>query len=182
LGAVQRSVTPADPTLLAFNDLGADSRRRAAAVRPVTDPSIWAALSHAVIHLTTLNHTLAFGCRDLGHLQGNVPAMNFTRIFLVVIAALAISAPAANAQTREYEGTVVSVDRSSRTFRIHDSERGTIRVRVTSRTRFERVSFSTLRAGARNIETIVRRSNGRWVALEVERSGGGGNHGGRDDD
>ena len=74
--------------------------------------------------------------------------MNFTRVFLIVIAALAISAPAANAQTREYEGTVVSVDRAGRTFRIHDSERGTIRVRVTSRTRFERVTFSTLRAGA----------------------------------
>jgi len=106
--------------------------------------------------------------------------MNFTRVFLIFIAALAIGAPAASAQTREYEGTIVSVDRSNRTFRIHDSERGTIRVRVTSRTRFERVSFSTLRAGARNIETVVRRSNGRWVALEVERSGGGGSHG--DDD
>ena len=114
-------------------------------------------------------------------MQGNVAGMNVTRVFLIVIAALAISAPAANAQTREYEGTVVSVDRSSRTFRIHDSERGTIRVRVTSRTRFERVTFSTLRAGARNIETIVRRSNGRWVALEVERSGGGGSHGDDDD-
>ena len=79
--------------------------------------------------------------------------MNITRVVLIATAALAISAPAATAQTREYEGTVVSVDRSNRTFRIHDSERGTIRVRVTSRTRFERVSFSTLRAGARNIET-----------------------------
>ena len=28
----------------------------------------------------------------------------------------------------------------------------------------------------------MRRSNGRWVALEVERSGGGGNHGGSNDD
>jgi len=26
----------------------------------------------------------------------------------------------------------------------------------------------------------VRRSNGRWVALSVERSGGGGRHGGDD--
>ena len=109
--------------------------------------------------------------------------MNFTRVFLIVIAALAISAPAASAQTREYEGTIVSVDRSNRTFRIHDSERGTIRVRVTSRTRFERINgFSGLRAGQRNIETIVRRSNGRWVAIEVERSGGGGSHNGSDDD
>jgi len=108
--------------------------------------------------------------------------MNITRVVLLVIAALAISAPAASAATREYEGTVVSVDRSSRTFRLHDSERGTVRVKVTSNTRFERIAgFSGLRAGQRNIETIVRRSNGRWVAIEVERSGGGGSHGGDDD-
>ena len=75
--------------------------------------------------------------------------MNFTRVFLIAIAALAISAPAATAQTREYEGTVVSVDRASRTFRIHDSERGTIRVRVTSRTRFERVTVLRRCAPAR---------------------------------
>jgi hypothetical protein len=108
---------------------------------------------------------------------------NFSRVALIAGAALALSAPAASAQTREYEGTVVSVNRSERTFRIHDSERGTIRVRVTSRTRFERIDgFRGLRAGATNIETVVRRSNGRWVALEVERSGGGGSHGGGSDD
>lgn len=106
-----------------------------------------------------------------------------SRVALIATAALALSAPAASAQTREYEGTVVSVNRDNRTFQIRDSERGTIRVRVTSRTRFERIDgFSGLRAGQRNIETIVRRSNGRWVALEVERSGGGGEHGGSDDD
>ena len=104
-------------------------------------------------------------------------------VALIATAALAVTAPAASAQTREYEGRIVSVDRSARTFRIHDSERGTIRVRVTSRTRFERISgFSSLRAGQTNIETIVRRSNGRWVAVEVERSGGGGSHGDDDDD
>jgi hypothetical protein len=32
-----------------------------------------------------------------------------------------------------------------------------------------------------NIEATVRRSDGRWVAREVERSGGGGEHGGDDD-
>lgn len=102
------------------------------------------------------------------------------RVALITTAALAVAAPTASAQTREYEGTIVSVDRDARTFRIKDSERGTIRVRVTSRTRFERVTFAGLRAGQRNIETTVRRSNGRWVAVEVERSGGGGSHG--DDD
>jgi hypothetical protein len=105
----------------------------------------------------------------------------FLRATLIATAALTIGAPAASAQTRKYEGTVVSVDRSARTFRIHDSERGTIRVRVTSKTRFERVTFAGLRRGMRNIETTVRRSNGRWVALGVERSGGGGNHNGSDD-
>ena len=103
-------------------------------------------------------------------------------VTLISAAALAASAPAASAQSREYEGTVVSVDRDSRTFRLRDSERGTIRIKVTSRTRFERVAgFSGLRKGMTRIEATVRRSNGRWVALEVERSGGGGEHGGGDD-
>jgi hypothetical protein len=97
------------------------------------------------------------------------------------LAALLVAAPAASAATREYEGTVVSVNRSDRSFRLNDSERGTVRVKVVSSTRFERISgFSGLRAGQSNIEVTVKRSNGRWVAVEVERSGGGGNHG--DDD
>jgi len=106
------------------------------------------------------------------------------RTALIAAAAFTIAAPAASAQTRQYEGTIVSVDRGARTFQIKDSERGTIRVRVTSSTRFERLAgFSSLRAGLRNIETTVRRSGGRWVATEVERSGGGGSHGnGSDDD
>ena len=102
-------------------------------------------------------------------------------IALIATAALAVGAPTASAATRHYEGTVVSVDRSARTFSLRDSERGTIRIKVTSRTRFERVSFASLRSGASNIEATVRRSNGRWVATEVERSGGGGHHGGDDD-
>ena len=92
----------------------------------------------------------------------------------------AIGTPAASAATRQYEGTVVSVNRDNRTFRLRDSERGTVTVKVTSNTRFERVTFASLKAGAKNIETTVRRSSGRWVATEVERSGGG-NHGGDDD-
>ena len=99
-------------------------------------------------------------------------------------AAPASAAPAATAAAaQEYEGTVVSVNRSARTFRLRDSERGTVRIRVTGRTRFERIAgFSGLRAGMRRIEATVQRSNGRWVALEVERSGGGGEHGGDGDD
>ena len=97
-------------------------------------------------------------------------------------AALVVPPAGADAQTsttRHYEGTVVSVDRDSRTFRLRDTQRGTVRVRVTSRTSYERVAgFSSLRRGLTNIEVTARRSNGSWVALRVERSGGGGSHGG----
>ena len=100
---------------------------------------------------------------------------------LTTVAAVALAAPAA-ASAAQFEGTVVSVNRDNRTFRLHDSERGTVRIRVTSRTRFERLSgFGALRKGMTTIEATVRRSGGRWVASEVERSGGGGRHGGDDD-
>ena len=96
------------------------------------------------------------------------------------VTAIALAAPAV-ASAAEYEGTVVSVNRDNRTFRLHDSQRGTIRIKVTSRTRFERIAgFGSLRKGMTAIEATVRRSNGRWIASDVERSGGGGRHG--DDD
>jgi hypothetical protein len=84
---------------------------------------------------------------------------------------------------REFEGTVVSVNRDARTFRLHDSERGTKRIRVNRNTRYERVAgLSGLKKGQKNIEVKTRRrANRAWVAIEVERSGGGGEHGGDDD-
>jgi hypothetical protein len=86
------------------------------------------------------------------------------------------------AAVREFEGTVVSIDRGARTFRLRDAERGTVRIRVTRGTRFERIAgLAGLRRGATGIEATVRRSNGRWIATSVERSGGGGRHGGDDD-
>jgi hypothetical protein len=104
---------------------------------------------------------------------------------IALLAAVAVSpATAGAAVTRQFEGTVVSVNRDARTFRLDDSERGVKRIRVTSRTRFERIAgrLGGLKAGMTNIEATVRRSDGRWVAIEVERSGGGGNHGGGSDD
>ena len=99
---------------------------------------------------------------------------------LTTVAAIALAAPAA-ASAAQFEGTVVSVNRDNRSFRLHDSERGTVRIKVTSRTRFERIAgFGGLRKGMTRIEATVRRSNGRWIASSVERSGGGGRHG--DDD
>lgn len=98
--------------------------------------------------------------------------------FLLV--ALTTGAATAQAAPVQYEGTVVSVNRDDRTFRLRDSERGTVRIKVTRNTRYERVTFGSLRKGMTAIEAVVRRSNGRWVALEVEKSGGGGRHGGDD--
>jgi shikimate kinase len=107
------------------------------------------------------------------------------KLIPIAVVALAVTGavPATAAAAREYEGTVVSVNRENRTFRLNDCERGTVTIKVNGRTRYERVNgFAGLRAGMTNIESVVKRSNGRWVALEVERSGGGGEHGGCDDD
>jgi hypothetical protein len=111
--------------------------------------------------------------------------MTYTRKLapVLVTAALVGGAVPATAAAREFEGRIVSVNRDNHTFRIHDSERGTKRIKVNRNTRFERIAgFSALRRGMRNIEVNAFRKNGRWVASEVERSGGGGEHGGGDDD
>jgi len=98
------------------------------------------------------------------------------------LTAIALAAPAAASAATQYEGRVVSVNRDNHTFRLHDAERGTIRIKVKRSTTFERLAgFRSLKAGMRRIEATVRRSDGRWVATHVERSGGGGDHGGRDD-
>jgi len=100
-----------------------------------------------------------------------------------VTAAGAATERTASAAARQLEGTVVSVNRDARTFRLKDVERGTVRIKVTRNTRFERIDgLAGLKAGAKRIEATVKRSNGAWVALEVERSGGGGEHGGGRDD
>jgi hypothetical protein len=104
-----------------------------------------------------------------------------TTFLIALIAALALSAGVASAAVRHYEGTVVSVNRDARSFRLHDAERGTIRVKVTRSTTFQRINgFRGLRRGLTRVEATVRRSGGRWVATHVERSGGGGSHGGDD--
>jgi hypothetical protein len=87
--------------------------------------------------------------------------------------------PTATAAARQFEGTVVSVNREARTFRLNDVERGTVRIKVTRNTRFERIDgFAGLKTGAKNVEATAKRTDGAWVALSVERSGGGGEHGG----
>jgi len=89
---------------------------------------------------------------------------------------------AASAAARQFEGTVLSVNRDAKTFRLRDVERGTKRFKVTANTRFERIEgLAGLKAGAKNVEVTAKRKKGKWIALVVERSGGGGEHGGGDD-
>lgn len=102
---------------------------------------------------------------------------------------------ASAAATRHVEGRVTAIDRSARTFTVRDAERGTLKVKVTSATRFERVTFAGLRTGTR-VDVRAKRVAGAWNATKVERGsadstthdagddhGGdeGGHHGGGDD-
>jgi len=106
--------------------------------------------------------------------------MKLIALITALVLSLAVGAATASAAT-QYEGRVVSKSAEKRTFRLNDAERGTIRIKVTRNTRFERIAgFAGLRVGMTRVEATVRRSNGRWVAIEVERSGGGGRHGGDD--
>jgi hypothetical protein len=99
-------------------------------------------------------------------------------VAVTAIATSALAAPAPGAAaSRQFEGKVVSLDRDAKTFRLHDSERGTKLIKVTRNTRFERIAgFAGLKKGQRNIEATVKRRDGRWIAIEVEKSGGGGEH------
>jgi hypothetical protein len=110
-----------------------------------------------------------------------------------IVAALAVTvalgAGAATAQAREFEGTVTAKNNQARTFSLKQDEGGgTFKIKVNDATRFERISgFGGIKVGAKNIEATARKSNGRWIASEVERSGknddgGGGDDGPGDDD
>ena len=90
---------------------------------------------------------------------------------VVGLLAAALGGTASAATVRHVEGRVLSVDRSASTFTLRDSERGTFSIRVTNATKFERVRFSTLKAG-RTVEATIRRVDGRWQATKVEPNSG----------
>ena len=96
------------------------------------------------------------------------------------------AATASTAATRHVEGRVTAIDRSARTFTVRDAERGTLKVKVTSSTKFERVTFSALRTGTR-VDVRAKRVAGAWNATKVERGeaavdnhDAGDDHGGDD--
>jgi hypothetical protein len=120
--------------------------------------------------------------RKIAVVAASIAALGATSAAATAATPAAKPAPATQAATRQFEGTVLSVNRSARTFRLRDAQRGTVTIKVTRNTRFQRVGgFAGLRAGMTRIEANVRRVNGAWVATFVERSGGGGRHGGSDD-
>ena len=106
--------------------------------------------------------------------------MKLIALLTAFVLSLSVAVATASAAT-QYEGTVVSINKEKRTFRLQDTERGTIRIKVRRNTVFERINgFAALRVGMNRVEATVRRSDSRWVATRVERSGGGGRHGGDD--
>ena len=100
--------------------------------------------------------------------------------------------PVSAAATKHVEGRVTAINRSAHTFTVRDAERGTLKVTVTSSTKFERVTFSALRTGTR-VDVRAKRVAGAWNATKVERGSAsstthdagddhGGGHGGGNDD
>jgi hypothetical protein len=121
---------------------------------------------------------LAFGWEAHDGPDAIVGRMKVIALITALALALSIGVATASAAT-QYEGKVVGISKERNTFRLNDSERGTIRIKVTRNTSFERIAgFGALRVGMKRVEATVKRSNGRWVAIHVERSGGGGQHGG----
>jgi uncharacterized protein DUF5666 len=103
--------------------------------------------------------------------------MRIRLLSVLAVAALALTAgvgavsSASAASVRHFEGKVLSVDRTANSFRLRDSERGTVTVFVTQSTRFSRTSFAAVRTG-RSVEVTVSRVNGRWQASKVEPRAG----------
>ncbi|MEA2380289.1 MAG: hypothetical protein QOH72_260 [Solirubrobacteraceae bacterium] len=121
--------------------------------------------------------------RKIAVVAASLAAVGATSAVATAAPPAAAPAPVTQAATRQFEGTIVSVNPGARTFRLRDVQRGTVTIKVTSATRYERVSgFAGLRAGMTRMEANVRRSGGGWVATFVHRSGGGGRHGGGAED
>jgi hypothetical protein len=97
----------------------------------------------------------------------------------MLLAAIAIPAQAA---LRPIDGTVVSKDAGSRSFRIKTQSGNQLRIKVTSSTKFQRISgFGGLHKGLA-VEVEARSTSNGLVATHVETRGGGGGTGGGGDD
>jgi hypothetical protein len=98
----------------------------------------------------------------------------------MMIAAIAIPAQAA---LRHIDGTVVSKNADSNSFRIRTQSGSQVRIKVTSSTRFQRIAggFGGLHKGLA-VEVEAKSTSNGLVATQVETRGGGGSGGGGADD
>jgi Domain of unknown function (DUF5666) len=86
----------------------------------------------------------------------------------------------AQAALRHIDGTVVSKDASTKTFRVKTQSGNALRIKVTSSTTFQRIGgFGKLQKGLA-VEVEAKTTGGGLVAVKVETRGGGrgGNPGG----
>lgn len=104
-----------------------------------------------------------------------------------LMTAIAISAVAmlsvvpAVAQAAHFEGTVVSKNKSARTFTVkRDEGGGTFTIKVNKATKYQRIAgFGAIKPGLKNIDVVARKNrNRRWIATKVEVSGKSGGNGG----
>jgi hypothetical protein len=102
---------------------------------------------------------------------------------LIATAALALGAIAlpAQAAVRHIDGTVASKNAANHTFKLTTQGGNTVRIKVTSATKFQRLAgFGALHKGLR-IEVDAKTTANGLVATQVETPGGGGGGGGADD-
>jgi hypothetical protein len=106
---------------------------------------------------------------------------------LIATAALAatlmlVIALPAQAALRHIDGTVVSKDAASKTFRLTTQSGSQLRIKVNSSTKFDRIAgFGGLHKGLA-VEVEAKSTSSGLVAVTVEpRQGGGGGGGGADD-
>jgi|KBSMisStandDraft_5_1062788.scaffolds.fasta_scaffold925183_1 hypothetical protein len=100
---------------------------------------------------------------------------------IAAVGAGAAPTTATSVAKRHVEGRVVAINSSARTFTVRDAERGTLKVKVTSTTRFQRITgFSALRKGQR-VDVRAKKAGSSWRATIVERGARPTHAGGADD-
>jgi hypothetical protein len=96
--------------------------------------------------------------------------------------AMVVSATGAQAAVRHLDATVISKDTSTKTVQVRTQSGAKLAVKVTSRTKFDRIAggFAGLSKGMA-IEIEANNASGDWVAVKIEPRSGGGGGGGADD-
>jgi hypothetical protein len=104
----------------------------------------------------------------------------FTTLVLAGALTVGLGATPAQAALRHIDGTVVSKNSDSRTFRISTQSGTKVRIKVNGTTEFERIAgFGALHKGMR-IEVDAQTTPTGLLAKQIEPQGGNG--GGGDDD